>query len=230
MRLVFLILLLANVGFFAYTQLARQQAGIEAQIPLLQISPDKIRMLKGSSGPAAAPKPAPPGAPSAEPVAQACLEWGVFAGPDVPRAETAMAQLALPEALVQRTVADAGGYWVFIPPLKTKSEIDKKIGELKSFGVTEFFVVQEANQWRNAISLGIFRSEDASQAFLAGLRKRGVRSAVSERRENFLKQMVYYVRDPGDAMAGRLAVLQREFPGSEIRAVPCPGISVKPLF
>lgn len=222
MRTLFLLLLLANVVFFAYAVVGRQQSGADNQIPSLEINPERIRLIKSTGVAAAKPKPStgPAGTASAAPAA--CLEWGVFAGPDVARADAALARLALPQALVQRAVADAGGYWVYIPPPKTKADIDKKVGELKALGVTEFFVVQDATPWRNAISLGIFRTEEAAKGFLDALRGKGMQSAVAERRENFLRQIAYYVREPTAAIVAKLAELQREFPGTQIKAVACP--------
>ena len=232
MRALFLLLVLANLLFFAYAQVAREGAGAESQISQLQMAPDRIRLLKAAGqAPADKPKapgkaipPAPPRSAAALPVA--CLEWGVFAGPDVARAEAALVRLELPDGQIDRALADAGGYWVYMPPLKTKPEIDRKIGELKALGVTEFFVVQDAGKWRNAISLGIFRTDEAAQAFLAKLKERGVRSAVAARRENFLKQVAFYVREPGEATVARLTLIQQEFPGSEIKAGPCPAAAV----
>jgi len=232
MRALFLLLVLANLLFFAYAQVAREGAGAESQISQLQLAADRIRLLKAagqapaekSKGPGKAIPPAPPRSAIALPVA--CVEWGVFAGPDVARAEAALVGLELPAGQIERAVADAGGYWVYMPPLKTKPEIDRKIGELKALGVTEFFVVQDAGKWRNAISLGIFRTDEAAQAFLAKLKERGVRSAVAARRENFLKQVAFYVREPGEATVARLTLIQQEFPGSEIKAGPCPAAAV----
>jgi hypothetical protein len=123
---------------------------------------------------------------------------------------------------VERVLADAGGYWVHVPPLKTKAEVDRKARELRDLGVTEFFVVQDAGQWRNAISLGIFRTDEAAQTFLAKLKQQGVRSAIAARRENFLKQVAFYVREPDEATVARVTALQQEFPGSEVKAGPCP--------
>ena len=232
MRLLFLVLVLANAVFYAYAFVARQQDGAAGRIALLQINPEKIRIVRATgSAPFQKPRPvAPPAStvpaktagPAASSAPAACLEWGLLAGPDVGRADAAIARLDLPQVLVQRVVADVGGYWVYIPPLKNKAEVDKKIRELKGLGVTDFFAVQDQTPWRNAISLGIFKSEDAAKNFLAGIRGKGVRSAIVERRENFLKQIVYLVRDPGDPMVAKLAELQREFPGTEIKAVACP--------
>jgi hypothetical protein len=238
MRLLFLVLVLANAVFYAYAFVARPQDGAAGRIALLQINPEKIRIVRATGSapsqksrpaapaktvaPPASPVPAKTAGPAASPVPAACLEWGLLAGPDVARADAAIARLDLPQVLVQRVVADVGGYWVYIPPLKNKAEVDKKIRELKGLGVTDFFAVQDQTPWRNAISLGIFKSEDAAKNFLAGIRGKGVRTAIVERRENFLKQIVYLVRDPGDPMVAKLAELQREFPGTEIKAVACP--------
>jgi len=230
MRALFLLMVLANLVFFSWAHVAREGAGVEYQIQQLQIAPEKIKLLKAAGqavsdkpkAPGKAIPPAPPKTASAVPVA--CMEWGVFAGPDVARAEAALAKLELPAERIERTVTDAGGYWVYMPPLKTKADADRKVGELKALGVTEFFLVQEPGQWRYAISLGIFRTEEGAQAFLAGLKQRGVRSAIVARRENFLKQVAFYVREPGAATVARLTIIQQEFAGSELKAGPCPAV------
>lgn len=228
MRALFLLLVLANLMYFAYAHVTREGAGAESQIARLQIAPEKIRLLK-AAGQAPAEKAKSPGKVilplpplSAMAIPTACLEWGVFAGPAVSRAEAALAALGLSPAQVERAVTDAGGYWVYMPPFKTKAEVDRKVGELKGLGVTEFFIVQEAGQWRNAISLGIFRTDEAAQAFLAELKERGVRSAIAGRRENFLKQVAFFVREPSETTVSRLTALQQEFPGSEMKAGACP--------
>jgi hypothetical protein len=228
MRALFLLLILANLVYFAYSRVALEGAGSGNQVSQLQINPDRIKLLKAAGGalpetPPAAAKSIPPATLKPAPaVPAACLEWGIFAGPNVARAEGALSRLELPAGQVERVLADAGGYWVHVPPLKTKAEVDRKARELRDLGVTEFFVVQDAGQWRNAISLGIFRTDEAAQTFLAKLKQQGVRSAIAARRENFLKQVAFYVREPDEATVARVTALQQEFPGSEVKAGPCP--------
>jgi len=228
MRLLFLLAVLLNLVFFAYAQMARESAASN-QLAQLEVSPEKIRVVRASSksGQERQRVPAPSsdkGAParSATAAPAACIEWGIFAGPDVARADAALARLGVPQDRVERTVADAGGYWVYVPPLKSKAETDRKVGELKALGINDFFIVQDPGQWRNAISLGIFRTDETAQAYLGKLKERGVRSAVAERRENFLKQIALLVREPDEALVARLTVLQQEFPGSELKATSCP--------
>jgi hypothetical protein len=213
MRALFLLLVLANLVFYAYAHVARVDDRIENHIPRLQMNADQVRIVQRTAPPAGAAFAAP---------AVACLEWGQVAAPDVARAEALLARLGVPDEKLERSVTASAGYWVYMPPLGTKAEIARKIGELKALGITEFFVVQEANEWRNAISLGIFRTEDAAEEFHAGLRKRGVRSAVTGRRDNFFRQVAFYVREPDAAVVEGLAGIQREFAGTELRAVPCP--------
>ena len=223
MRLVFLALVLVNLAFFAYARFAGESAA-RSSFSQLEVSPEKIRVLK-ASGKSPPDRIAPPaGAPAntATAAPTACIEWGVFAGPAVARADTAIARLELPQERVERTVTDAGGYWVHVPPLKTKPETDRKVGELKALGVGDFSIVSDAGQWRNAISLGIFRTEEAAQGYLARLKERGVRSAVVERRESFPKQIAFLVREPDEALVARLATLQQDFPASELKATQCP--------
>jgi hypothetical protein len=220
MRTVFLLLVLANLGFFAYSLMARERAAAASEITSLQVSPEKIRLIKPGEGASKNSPRETAGVATASPV---CIEWGALAGPDVSRADAAIASLQLPDALIQRTVIDAGAYWVYLPPLKTKAQLDRSIGQLSALGITEFFVVEDATPWRNAISLGIFKSEETAKTFLDGLRAKGLKSAVTERRENLLKQIAYFVREPTETMVARLAELQRDFPGTRMRAGACPG-------
>jgi len=231
MRALFLLLVLANLTFFAYVQLAGEGASIQSRIAALQISPERIRLLRSGGGPAA--EAAQQAGQSIPPVMAprapgACLEWSNLGGPDVARAENELEKLEIGSARIERVVADADGYWVHMPPLNNKAEIDRRIGELKALGVHEFFVVQEAGEWRNAISLGIFRSDEAANVFLASLRQRGVRSAVVSRRSKLLKQVMFYVRDPNEALVAKLAEIQRNYPGTAIKAAPCPPPSAAP--
>lgn len=226
MRAIFLLLVLANLVFLAYAQ-ATRDGRTDKELLQLQVAPERIKLLNAEGKlPPEKARPAPRKGKPAPKVTTitpaACLEWGIFAGPGVAKAEAALAQLELPAAQIERAVTDASGYWVHMPPQKTRAEADRKAKELRTLGVTEFVVLTDPGEWRYAISLGIFRTDEAAQGFLAELRKQGVRSAVVARRENFLKQVVFYVREPSPATAARLTLAQAEFPGSELKAGPCP--------
>jgi hypothetical protein len=239
-RMVLLLLLLTNIGFFAYHRLLSGTDEAAAQIAALQISPEKIVpvAVEAVSSVAAAPASIPASTPASIPVAPAvmppvpapvsvpaptsCAEWGLFAGSEVARADAALAALGLPAGTTQRRVTEVDGYWVHMAPLKTKGEVDRKVGELKALGVAEFFVVTDAGPWRNAVSLGLFKNEDAAKSELERLRALGVRSAMVTRRERFLKQVAFVVSDPAAVTIARLTELRKDFPAAEIKTGSCP--------
>ena len=46
MRLLFLVLLLLNAVAYGYVRFAEGRAGADNQLPLLQIAPEKMKLLK----------------------------------------------------------------------------------------------------------------------------------------------------------------------------------------
>lgn len=216
MRTLFLLLVLVNFAFFAWDRYLRAPVSAEEHIQKIQLAPEKIRLVNPPGASAAA------GAAGKAVTPAACMEWGAFSGAVVARADAVIAELALPAEQVRRVLADASGYWVFIPPLKSRAEAEKAGKALKEFGVTEYSVMLDQNQRRHAISLGLFRTDEAAQAFLRALQKKGVTDAVAEKRDNFLKEVVFFIREPSEATVAKLAAMRSTLPASEVRAVPCP--------
>jgi hypothetical protein len=220
MRILFFILLLANATFFAYGWFGPgAQAGGDAQIIAQQLNPEKIRLLRPEQvsaltrRPESAPAPAKPAAPA---VAAVCLEWGAFSGADAARAEKALEPLALGAKLSQRRQEDLAGFWVYIAPLPNRQVATQKAGELKRLGVDDYFIVPDDPIWRNAISLGIFKTEDAAKARLAALRAKGVKSAIVGPRETQTGRTYFQVQDANAAVTAKLNELKQGFAGSEL--------------
>lgn len=211
MRLLFLIFLLLNAAAFGYIRFAESRAGADNQIALLQIAPDKMKLLKPG-----APRPERTDAATPQP-GLVCLEWGAFAADEAAKAAAALEKFALGDKVVQRDAGDS--YWVYIPALKTQAEADKKAGELKARGVTDFYIVQDNDQWRYAFSLGAFKTEEAANNYLGQLRQKGVRSAIAGPRG--AKTSTFVIRDPGDAAAAKIAALKAEFPNAQLKATTC---------
>jgi hypothetical protein len=162
----------------------------------------------------AAPAAAKPGTP-------VCLEWGDFSGPDLTRATAALSALQLADKLSQRQIERDIGYWVYIPPLRNKAAVNRKIAELKALGVREYFVVQISGHWLNAISLGMFKTRDAAQNFLHDLNTKGVRTARVGERASKLKATLFMLNRVDAATEVKLTAMQKDFAGSELNNVPC---------
>lgn len=212
MRTVFFILVLANVAFFAF---AWPDSGAEgkgdARIIGQQLNPEKIRLLIPEQVSALTRKPEPPK------VAAVCLEWGAFVGGDAARAGQALEPLGLGAKLAQRKQEEVAGFWVFIAPLASRQVATQKAGELKRLGVDEYFVVSDDPKWRNAISLGVFKTEDAAKARLDALRAKGVKSAAIGARDTQLGKTYFQVREANSTLAAKLNELKLGFAGTEVR-------------
>lgn len=220
MRALFLLLVLANVAFFAWTRLiAGGGAGSDPAPLSRQIEPQKLRVVRPEELVPAAPKAAAAPAPVvAAPSAVKCVEWGAFSPADALRAEQALQPLQLGERLGQRRSEETAGWWVFIPPqASARQAAQRKAAELKKLGVSDYFIVQEegANRW--AVSLGVFRSEEAAQARLAALRNQGVRSARIGPREMAVSKVWLQVKAVDSGLETRLQQIARQIDGSELR-------------
>lgn len=150
-----------------------------------------------------------------------CMEWGEFSGTDLSRADIALATMKLGDRLKSRTVEYTSGYWVYIAPMKTHEQIKQKAALLKKLAIEDYFVVQETGPWKNAISLGVFKSAEAAKKYLLKLHKRGLTSAKMGARAVKLKFTVFVLNRLDSAASSQLAVLHKDFPDSEIRQIPC---------
>ena len=173
------------------------------------------------SVPAAIPASAPIAAVTAPPKLANCAEWGEFSGSDLSRAQQALSVLKLGDNLAKRAVEHNHGYWVYIPPMNKRADVDKKIAQLKERGVKDFFVVKEKGKWQNAISLGVFKTKEAAEKYIAMLRTKDVHSAKMGERESKLKYVVFLVKDLDSGTTDKLNALHKEFPESELKLSAC---------
>lgn len=222
MRMLFLLLLAAGLVFFAWTRFfAAPDPAIDALPLAQQVQPEKLRIVQESElakvpPPAAAkPQPAPP-PPPPEPTPLACLEWGSFSPADALRAAQRLEPLALGARLAQYRGEETAGWWVYIPPQANRAAALKKAAELKKLGVDEYFVVQEEGRQRWAVSLGVFRTEDAAKARLEALRARGVKSAAVGQRETRVPKLWFQVRTVEPGLHTRLQGIAKEFEGATL--------------
>jgi hypothetical protein len=224
MRALFLALVLANLAFYAWWRSMEPGAAPVAR----QIAPEKLKIVAPSSLPPVAPAtkpsaPAPASAPAAAAApgtASACIEWGSFTLADAPRAEKALEPLALGPRLAQRRAEEVAAWWVFIPPQGNRQGALRKAAELKQLGVEEYFIVQEEGEHRWALSLGVFRTEEAARARLSALRGQGVRTARIGARETVVPKVWLQVKSVDAPLQARLKEIAREIEGSELRDCP----------
>ncbi|MDF3010830.1 MAG: hypothetical protein K0S03_1626 [Burkholderiales bacterium] len=203
MRVLFLLLLLANAGFFAWSRLSPRETAADPAPLARQIEPEN-----------AAAVPPPPT------VSLKCIEWGSFTLADAAQAEKALEPLALGPRLAQRRIEETAGWWVFIPSQTNRQGALRKAAELKGLGIGDYFIMQEEGPLRWSLSLGVFRTEEAAQARLAALREQGVRTAQVGQRETAVPKVWLQVSGVDPALERQLAKVARQMNGSELRSCP----------
>jgi hypothetical protein len=212
MRILVLLLLLANLTLLGYTKLDSLGTGEGVRLAQ-QIQPDRIVLLSPQQVAALGPS-------KVSALADVCVEWGPLSDTEKARALASLEPLDLAKLISQKKVEVVANYWVFIPPAANRSAAERRLEELKALGVKDLLLVDGGPQ-RFAISLGVFRTEDAAQARLAALEAQGVKTARIGARVQAIAQTALVVRDPPAPAVARLKELQGSFPGSEIRIGTC---------
>jgi hypothetical protein len=213
-RALFLILVLANLGFFAWSRYVAPADASADPLPLSpQIEPENLKLIQ----PTDLPPPGARAAPAVPQVTLRCFEWGSFSVADASRAEKTLEPLALGPRLAHRRIEETAGWWVFMPPQGSRAAALKKAVELKARDIDDYFIVQEEGPWRWALSLGVFRTEEAAQARLEALRGQGVRSAQVGARDTVVPKVWLQVKGVDGPLQARLNEAARGMEGSELR-------------
>jgi len=212
MRTVVIFLLLANLTFFAYTRLDASSEG-EAVRLVEQVQPEKIKLLTPQQ--VAALGPAKVAA-----LADVCLEFGPLTESDRTRALADLDSLALGKLLTQKRVDTTTSFWVYLPPATSRAEADRRLAELRARGLEDVAVI-DASPQRNAISLGLFQTEEAANNRLAEAQKLGVANARVGPRQQVIANTMLVIRDPQAQVVAKLRDLMSAYPGTEAKVGNC---------
>lgn len=198
----------------------REPARLKNQLQANKLSLLTQEQATAPAAPPAAEEAVPAAAAPAPPPSYACTEVGNFLLADGRRFEAQVTALDLGDRQSRRNVAgqDISSYMVYIPPQGSKEGADRKAGELKQLGVTNYFIINEGSPLRWGISLGVFKSENSAQSQLASLNKQGVHSARVAPRYSASKQLAYQFRDLDAATRARLAEITKQFEEQELRS------------
>lgn len=193
LRLAVIALLLANAGYYAYTQGWLRSAGLvtteqaEPQRLQQQIRPETLKVLRAQG---ATNNPTPPPAPAAAPAADTaastlaptatapadageCLQAGVFDDKQAAALRTAAA--ALPPGSWSLEPTPITGRWmIYMGRFDDQDTLDKKRAELRARKVD---FDRAGGTLELGLSLGRFSTEEAAQRGLTALNAQGVRTA-----------------------------------------------------
>ena len=227
LRLVVLILLLANGIYFAWSQgLLRawdfapaQQT--EPQRLAQQLRPENLRILKAGEARVAEPSaPAAPSAPAPAEVAVAplpaeCYQAGLF---DEPQANalrrTLEATLPAGSWLLESAVEPAR-WIVYMGKYPNADALAKKRQELASLNL-KFEPINSASL-EPGLSLGGFDTQAAANTALANLAKRGVRTAQVVRERSEVRGSLLRIAAVDEALKPKLDELRPSLAGKPLR-------------
>ena len=214
-RLAFFLLLIAALAYGAHLALSAHNERVDVSVR--ERNPDEVKIVAVTPPTIAARKAEESRRMIQGLAGAACVEFSGIAGADIPRVREAFATLKLGDRLMERRVEEISRHWVYIPPARERRTAETRLAQLRSQNVTDMSIRPD-----NAISLGVFSSEEAAKRFLGTLEAKGVRGAEAGAFVKELRELGMLVREPDTETVARLALLQRDFATAQLRAVPCP--------
>jgi len=214
-RFLFFLLLVANLAYGAHLWLSR-----ERDVPDLSRREKNASEVKivSITPPANAQQKADEARRQAVALAgAACVEFAGIAAADTGKVRDALASLQLGDRLSERRLEEVTRHWVFVPPAKDRKVAEAAAAQLKRQGVAELSIRPD-----NAISLGVFSTEDAAFRFLGQVEAKGARGVQVGPFARELKDLAFTIREPDTELVARLTLMQRDYPGSALKAMPCP--------
>ena len=211
MRIVLILLLLANLTLYAYTRL--DSGSGEAVLLQDQIQPHKIKLLTPQQVATLGPS-------KMAALADVCIEWGPFADSERTRALADVEPLGLGRLLTQKRVEFENGFWVTIGPFPNRGAAETRVTELRRQGAKDL-AIADAGRGLFAVSFGTFRTETAAVARADELAALGIKLAKVQPRGAAITQTLLVVRDPPQPVVARLKDLQAQYPGTDVKVGTC---------
>ena len=207
LKFVFWILLAANIVAFASTlDYSGTPQTRTASTETVQVLPDRIRVISPSTA-AATASAAEQNAP--EKLATICISLDGF---DSESAELFEKKLAFPAGTFKRTVTrTASNYMVYIPPSKNMKTAEAHIAKLKAKNITNYFLIPDG-KFRNAISLGIFKTEASANKLLTELQAQGITDLAIALRGKQTENVALDINNPDRHQIEQIDALLPEFP------------------
>lgn len=232
MRITVFLLLLANLLLFAWTQgYLGASVNPDARRLAQQLLPERVRIVSRGEPPQAAKtkteveKEVEKVVASTlddegdKPPVESCQLWNKLSASDADEVERLLAERFSAFKAKRHSASEITGYWVFIPPLASREDANRKVTELQALGVKDYFIVPSSGSSPLAVSLGTYRGEDAAMARLEALRAMGVRSARVGERRSAPQFSALEIQGPASEISALRAAILALLPKAE--AAPC---------
>lgn len=221
-RVLFLLLLAANLGFAAWLVLAPPPA--VAQLPPTDPGVAPLVLLSEREGVLAdaAELARPPETLDAAANLR-CTTLGPFpTQSDLRRAMTVLTPLTERIQFRESRAMRSRGWWVYLPAFASRDEALAAARSLSAKGVRDYYVVTAGDQ-ENTISLGLFRDGDNARRRRDEVKALGLDAQLNERSEDTPQYWLDYAVSPAqrfdwrDRVPDRLELQAREVPCGQLR-------------
>ncbi|MBS0299110.1 MAG: SPOR domain-containing protein [Proteobacteria bacterium] len=194
MKIIFMLLLIANIAYLVGTRLNFDQQNTVA--PAL-VNPEKIVLVPGGEN---------------------CLMWGDFYEEQIRYAGTVLSELFPDLIYNEEESGQTTMYWLYIPRYSSKEAANREINKLRNLGIVSFRV-KDDNQWQNAVSLGMFYDQKDALKQLREIEKKGITNAKIEERSVMLKKIV--IHNPAHTVKEQMQKLVEQFDDTKLVQDKC---------
>lgn len=150
-----------------------------------------------------------------------CLDIGPFASNDAQQARgLLLAALPAGQGDIQSIALDKR-YWVHLGPVPNKAAADKQVAQLRSAGVTEYFLLNDDGS-NIVVSLGLFNDRERAVRLMAAAQKKGITPQLSER-PNAKSRIIYRIAGINANAATQVrGVVTQQWSAQLVRGCPAP--------
>ena len=227
-RWIFALLLLANIGLLLWgAQYIEPERATPTPAPP-DVNPERMPLLSEvpPNQRIARPKPPPPPPPPPPPVSEGgpiCHRLGPVAdGAQAAGLERTLSAQGLAFTKREEAAQEVTVYRVYLPPLRSKAEVERKRRELTQLGFRDHALIQDEGL-ENAISLGLFSVESNARNHLRRLADKGVRAELQTLQQ--IRPVYWFELAPAGstrAFVSRLQGMLEGIAGAQVGEIPCP--------
>ncbi|MCC6075385.1 SPOR domain-containing protein [Pseudomonas sp. GCM10022188] len=225
MRWVFFLLLLLNVGLFAWQQRLTPDVSSELSLRAPSATSQPVASLQLLTEAQPVGQQAAVAELATAPAAESCLALGGFDGAErAGQLEQRLLSLDISARVITIDAAFGSDHWVYIPPLASSQASLRQLRELQARGIDSYLITE--GELANGILLGVFPRLEAAVGVADKLRAAGYEPQVRELPRVYQQ---YWVRVASKArrLVDELLLKQlaADFPDLKHEVISCTGVA-----
>lgn len=149
-----------------------------------------------------------------------CVEWRGLSRDEFARAREQLKNVVSERVMSFAEMPVNTRYWVIFPPLPSAESAALKLSEFNAAGLRDGFVVSDGT-WQNAISLGLYNSDEAARRRVREVEGQGVMGARIEQQPMQDTDFYFIIRSEDGDTLKNLNEIKTAYPNSQLTRVAC---------